>query len=128
MLSTMVKLKAAKQSIAPTRGQPAAIRVSPDNETILYFNSSRQLQSHDPALRRPAIATMTALARQATTPISRRASAILEDEFGPFAVSHGLPGCSAPLSEVVRCDAEGRDCRACPWVWYNDAFCPRPAC
>ncbi len=88
-----------------------------EEQASAYFQSSQALKSDDPAVRRPAISTLIALAQQAVAPVSARASAVLTKEFGPFVVTEGLSGCAAPISAVHQCDAEGRDCRACEWLW-----------
>jgi len=88
-----------------------------DEELSAYFQAARGLRSDDPSIRRPAIWTLIGLAQQARAPIRARAAAALTGEFGPFALTEGLSGCVAPMSEVHECDADGRDCRACAWLW-----------
>ena len=69
-----------------------------EDQAAAYFSSSQALKSDDPAVRRAAISTLIDLAHRASTPIRARASAILAKEFGPYAVTEGLSGCTAPIS------------------------------
>jgi hypothetical protein len=90
--------------------------VHSDEEVSAYFQASRGLESDDPSIRLPAISRLIGLTRLAIEPIRARAAAALTHEFGPFAVTDGLSGCVAPISEVHECDAAGWDCRACAWL------------
>jgi hypothetical protein len=76
----------------------------------------RALRSDDPAIRRPAISMLLELARQDHGTIRTTAERVLTDEFGPYAVSDGLPGCSAPIEAVEVCDG---NCRSCVWLWLD---------
>jgi hypothetical protein len=89
--------------ICPTENASRIFGVSEGEyhaDATAYFLSSQALRSDDPAVRRPAISTLIALAQHAVVPVSARASAVLTKEFGPFAVTEGLSGCAAPLSVV----------------------------
>lgn len=87
------------------------------SEAKMFFCASHDFRSEDPSERLPAVATLIALARSAIPPIRSRAAAMLVKEFGPYAVTHGLSGCAAPISEVETCSVQTRDCRGCPWFW-----------
>ena len=89
----------------------------PDHEPLAYFDACRDLRSDEPGVRKPAIATLIVLARQAAKPIKDRAILVLTREFGPFAATAGVDPCVAPMAIVYRCDAEGWDCRPCKWLW-----------
>ena len=89
----------------------------PEEEASAYFLCVQALKSPDPSIRRPAISALIDLAQQATPPIRARASAALMKEFGPFVVIEGLSGCAGPILAVYDCEAEGRDCRGCEWLW-----------
>lgn len=92
--------------------------MSRQNDAIAaYFLAASALRSDVPVLRRPAIAALLELARQATGSVRVGAERALTEEFGPFAVSEGLSGCAAPIKVVERCDGT---CRVCPWLWLND--------
>lgn len=56
------------------------------------------------------------LARQGMGPIRARASRVLTEEFGPYALTEGLPACTAPVRVVEKCDG---NCRSCPWLWLG---------
>lgn len=82
-----------------------------------YFSAACGLRSDVPALRRPAIAALLELARQATGRVRDRAKDALTEQFGPFVVSDGLSGCAAPIRVVEQCDS---NCQVCPWLWLNE--------
>ncbi len=90
-----------------------------DSEAKMFFCASQGFRSDAPQARRAAVAELIALARNASPPIRSRAAAVLVKEFGPYAVTHGLSGCAAPISEVELCSGETRDCRNCPWAWLS---------
>ncbi len=91
----------------------------PDVQASNYFNAVTALRNADATIRRQAIEVLFALAREAIEPVRSRARQGLQQEFGPYAATHGLSGCAAPVQEVHICDAEGRDCHACKWVWLE---------
>lgn len=82
----------------------------------VYMEAVRALQSDDPAIRRPAISVLLELARRGQGAVRTNAERALTREFGPYAVSEGLPGCSAPIEVVDVCDG---NCRACVWLWLD---------
>ena len=88
-----------------------------DSEVKAFFCASQGFRSDAPSARRPAVAELISLARTASAPIRSRAADVLVKEFGPYAVTHGLSGCAAPISEVESCAIEARACRDCPWIW-----------
>jgi hypothetical protein len=87
------------------------------DDLTTYFRAACALRSDSPDVRRPAIGALLELSRQATGPIRARAERALTEQFGPYAVSEGLPGCSAPIGVVEACDG---DCRSCVWLWLNE--------
>ena len=89
----------------------------PEEQASAYFLSFQALKSDDSSIRRPAISALIDLAQEATPLIRTRASAALMKEFGPFVVIEGLSGCAGPIAAVYECEAEGRDCRGCEWLW-----------
>lgn len=92
-----------------------------DSDARTFFCASQDFRSGAPSARLPAIAKLLALAQNGGPPLRSRAVAVLVKEFGPYAVTHGLPGCAAPISEVVSCGVENRDCRDCSWIWLPQA-------
>ena len=82
-----------------------------------YFAAACGLRSDFPTVRRPAIAALLELAQQATGPVRASAERSLTEEFGPYAISEGLPACTAPARVVEACDG---DCRSCPWLWLDE--------
>jgi hypothetical protein len=72
----------------------------------------RALRSDDPTIRRPAISMLLNLARQG----QGRSGRVLTEEFGPYAPSEDLSGCSAPIETVHGCDG---NCRSCVWLWLD---------
>jgi hypothetical protein len=81
----------------------------------------RALQSDDPTIRRPAISMLLELARLGHGLVRAEAELVLTEEFGPYAVSEGLSGCSAPIEVVDACDG---NCRSCVWLWQHAAVLP----
>ena len=79
-----------------------------------YFSAACALRSDSPAVRRPAVSMLLELARHATGPVRARAERALTEQFGPFVVSDGLPGCAAPIGVVEGCDG---NCLSCVWLW-----------
>ncbi|HEX5328242.1 MAG TPA: hypothetical protein VFW75_16355 [Acetobacteraceae bacterium] len=92
-----------------------------DNSLSAYFASVRALRSADPSTRRPAISTLLELARRPKGPVQASAERALTGEFGPYAVTDGLSGCSGPTEAVLACCADGRECRSCAWFWPDRA-------
>lgn len=85
-----------------------------EHDLAAYFRAVHAMRSDDAAIRRPAISTLLGLARQPPGPLQARAAQVLNEEFGPYAVSDGLCGCCAPFAIVESCDG---NCRACAWLW-----------
>ena len=92
-----------------------------DRDLSAYFGHLRALRSDDPAIGRPAVSGLLELARKAAGPIQAHAERILTAEFGPYFVSDGMSGCIGPIDAVHACDAEGRACRYCPWLWPEES-------
>ena len=90
--------------------------MSTDKDFVSYLAAVRALQSDDPKVRRPAISMLLELARQDPGAVPAHAERALTEEFGPYAVSEGLSGCSAPIEAVNACDG---DCRSCIWLWED---------
>ena len=90
--------------------------MSTDKDFVRYLAAVRALQSDDPKVRRPAISMLLELARQDPGAVPAHAERALTEEFGPYAVSDGLSGCSAPIEAVNACDG---DCRSCIWLWED---------
>ena len=109
----MVKLAEAQVSAAPP--EPPG----PTEELAAYLFYAQALHSDVPEVRRPAIAALMQMARQSSGLCRVNAERALVAEFGPYAVSHGLSGCSGPIEAVYACNEEGRDCRNCPWLWLE---------
>jgi len=82
----------------------------------VYMAAVRALHSDDPTVRRPAISVLLELARRGHGSVRANAEQALTKEFGPYAVSEGLQGCSAPIEVVDACDG---NCRACVWLWLE---------
>jgi hypothetical protein len=89
-----------------------------------FFSAVIGLRSHDPAVRRPAVSTLLDLACHAQGPAQLSAAQALVEEFGPYAVTHGLSGCSAPIDVVESCDGH---CRTCVWLWQDKPVHEDPA-
>lgn len=86
------------------------------NEDVAAFLAAvRALHSGDPAVRRPAIAVLLQLARGQSS-AQTDAECVLTEEFGPYALTDGLGGCSAPIEVVEVCDG---NCRSCVWLWQD---------
>jgi len=98
-----------RRPTAPETALPATLET--------FFCAAKDFRGDCPSVRLPAIRELIALARNASPPIRSRAATILVNEFGPHTVSHGIPGCAAPMPQVVTCSVEARDCNDCPWVW-----------
>ena len=81
-----------------------------------YFAAACALRSDLPAVRRPAITALLELAREAIGPIRTRAELTLNEEFGPYAVTEGMPPCAAPIRLVEECDG---CCGSCAWLWLD---------
>lgn len=90
-----------------------------DDDLSAYFAAASSLRSADPAVRRPALSVLLALARCAKGPVQASAERTVAKEFGPYAVSEGLSGCAGPTEAVLACCAEDRDCRGCAWMWED---------
>ncbi len=90
--------------------------MSTDKDFVNYLAAVRALQSDDPKVRRPAISMLLELARQGPGAVPAHAERALTEEFGPYAVSDGLSGCSAPIEAVNACDG---NCRSCVWLWED---------
>ena len=82
-----------------------------------FFCASQDFRSETPTVRLTAITDLLRFAKYASPPIRSRAATVLEHEFGPYVLTHGMPVCAAPIAEVLSCEAEPRDCRECPWMW-----------
>ena len=48
--------------------------------------------------------------------IRARAERTLTEEFGPYAVTEGMPPCAAPIRLVEECDG---CCGSCAWLWLD---------
>ena len=83
---------------------------------VIYMAAVRALHSDDPTIRRPAIAALLELARRGLGTVRANAERALTQEFGPYAVTEGLSGCSAPIEVVDVCDGK---CRSCVWLWLD---------
>jgi len=119
---SMSQRKTPKRGNPPTDAGPRYVQDFQIDEPLLYFLACRDLRSDQPAVRRPAITVLLALAGQAAKPIRARACKVLAKEFGPYVVTHGLKGCAAPLSVFCDCLDEGPRCNTCPWQWsYEDS-------
>jgi hypothetical protein len=105
------------QNLAAARPAAGKNPMHAEQEAAAYFLATHALKSSDPNVRRAGISTLIELAQRAGTCVRARASAILTKEFGPYALADGLSGCTARISTVHQCDAEGWDCRACEWLW-----------
>lgn len=81
-----------------------------------YFAAASALRSDFPAVRRPAITALLEIARQTTGPIRASAERTLTEEFGPYAVTEGMPPCAAPMRVVEECDG---CCGSCSWLWFD---------
>ena len=81
-----------------------------------YFAAVRALRSDDPSVRGPAITALVELARQGMGPVRARAARVVTEEFGPYALSEGLPACTAPVRIVEECEC---NCRSCVWLWLD---------
>ena len=81
-----------------------------------YFAAACALRSDLPAVRRPAITELLELARGTTGSIRTRAELTLNEEFGPYAVTEGMPPCAAPIRLVEECDG---CCGSCAWLWLD---------
>jgi len=90
-----------------------------DDDLSDYFVAVSSLRSADPAIRRPALSVLLGLARGSKGPVQVSAERALAKEFGPYAVSEGLSGCSAPADAVLACCVEDKECRTCPWIWQE---------
>lgn len=97
--------------------------ISSQDDLAAYFVAVHAMRSDDALIRRPAISTLFRLARQLPGSLQTRAARVLNEEFGPYAVSDGLSGCCAPFAIVESCDGE---CRACAWVWGPIPPTPSP--
>ena len=94
----------------------AALMSREKDDLISYLAAVRALQSDDPETRRPAISMLLELARHDRGVVRIHAERALTDEFGPYAVSEGLSGCSGPIEAVNACDG---NCRSCVWLWED---------
>lgn len=86
------------------------------DDLAVYMAAVRALHSDDPTVRRPAISVLLEFARRGQSVVRAHAEGALTQEFGPYAVSEGLSGCSAPIEVVEGCDG---NCRSCVWLWLN---------
>jgi len=81
-----------------------------------YLAAANALRSGDPTTRRPALSELLELARGCQGVLRSNAERLLTEEFGPYAVSEGLSGCSAPIEVVHACDG---NCSSCVWLWQD---------
>ena len=97
------------------------------HDARMYFCAAQDLASEAASVRLPAIRKLITVGAEflCTNPLPS-GSRYSFKEFGPDAVTHGLPGCAAPISEVQRCSVETRDCRDCPWIGLPQEDEPTP--
>lgn len=101
-----------------TFGRPADWQnpmVTVNEDLAAFLAAVRALHSSDPAVRRPAIAVLLQLGRGQSC-VQTDAERVVTEEFGPYAVTDGLGGCSAPIEFVEVCDG---NCRSCVWLWQD---------
>jgi hypothetical protein len=110
----------ASPSVTPLNAEVPTVTVNED--LAAFLAAVRDLHSSDPAIRRPAIAVLLQLARGRSS-VQTDAECVLTEEFGPYAVTEGLGGCSGPIEFVEVCDG---NCRACVWLWQDQPVsCPQ---
>lgn len=114
--SRPVEYRAAIRCI--TFGRPAKwanTMVTVNDDLAAFLAAVRALHSSDPAIRRRAIATLLQLASGESS-VQIDAERAVTEEFGPYAVTDGLGGCSAPVDVVEVCDG---NCPSCVWLWQE---------
>jgi hypothetical protein len=89
--------------------------VTANEDLAAFLAAVRALHSSDPAIRRPAIAVLLHLARGESS-VQIDAECAVTEEFGPYAVTEGIGGCSGPIEFVEICDG---NCRSCVWLWQE---------
>lgn len=89
----------------------------PVDELTDYFAAASALRSDVPAVRRPAIQALLELVGHSRGSVRASAERTLIEEFGPDAVSEGLPPCTAPYQVAERCDG---NCKSCAWLRQDE--------